>query len=514
MAEKRNKLLNTNSRLSKVWLSSGTSVLLKLITFVVSFFLTRLIIGTYGSEVNGMINSIAQFLALITLLEGGIGGIARAVLYKPLSKKDNPTINKIIRYLERFFRILALIFVVYVIGIAFIFPTFAKTKDFLFTFTLVLIISISTFCEYFFGLSYTILLAADQKTYINNSIIFFVTIANFIVSVLLIKFGLQIHIVKLVSVLIFVAKPIFLSFYCKRKYKLQRVKLEKNENLMPQKWSGIGVHIAYHLHRNTDVFLVTIFLSLSAVSVYSVYNMIIGGILTFIASLSTGFEAAFGDMYANKEYDNLKERFKNYVLYHQFFCTFLLSSTLILILPFIKIYTANITDANYYQPLFAILFVLAEFFYCLRVPYNDLMVATNSFKKIRWGAYIEAAINIVVSVILINFLGLSGVVIGTLCAMVFRVIHFLVFFKKHTLHLHIGWFIRISLCSVACLFATYGLTRLLTIQPGTSYLTWIFYSIIVCVINISICLVIYPIICRREFNKVKDYVFSRFAKRK
>ena len=40
----------------------------------------------YGSDVNGLVSSITQFLGYIALVEGGVGGVIRAALYKPLAK--------------------------------------------------------------------------------------------------------------------------------------------------------------------------------------------------------------------------------------------------------------------------------------------------------------------------------------------------------------------------------------------------------------------------------------------
>lgn len=500
-----------NGRFSKIALSSATSVILKLVTFLSGFILTQLIIRHYGSEVNGMLGSILQFLAFITLLEGGVGGVARAALYKPLANKDETQIRKIVTYVEKFFRILASVFVIYAVAIAFVFPFFSD-YDYLFTFSLVLILAVTTFCEYFFGLSYSILLASDQKQYITNTINFFITIINFVVCVILIKTGCSIHIVKLVSVFIIILKPIILSIYCKRRYKIKKIKLEKGENLLPEKWSGFGVHIAYYLHRNTDTFLITIFLSLTMVSVYSVYNLVISGILTMIESLSLGIESAFGNMYANKEYDNLKKKFKLYVFYYQFICTFLLSATFVLILPFVNIYTAGVTDANYYQPAFAALFVLSEFVYCLRVPYNDLMVATNSFKKIRWGAYIETIINIGVSMILVNFLGLSGVAIGTLCAMIFRVIHYLIFFKKHELNLDVGWFAKLTATSFSIFAINYLVPKLLNFGPGSTFVSWALYAVVVCIFDFTVCLIVYAFACNSQLKEFFKYLSGKLKR--
>mgnify|MGYP003295083392 CR=1 FL=1 len=501
------------SRFTKIVFSSGSAIVLKVVTFICSFILTRLIIKTYGSDVNGMIGSITQFLGFITLLEGGIGGVARAVLYKPLAEKNNEQICKVITYIERFFRIIALVFIVYAIIVAFIFPVFAEGFDFWFSFSLVLILSASSFCEYFFGISYAILINADQKNYVTNYFSFFITILTFVASLILIKFGFKIHIVKIVSVFILIMKPILLSIYCKNKYNLTKVKLDKNENILPQKWSGIGVHVAYYLHRNTDTFLITIFLSLSMVSVYSVYNMIIGGVLTVIESLSLGIEAAFGNMNVNGEFENLKSRFKLFVSYYQFLCTLLLSCTVILIIPFVRLYTSSITDADYVQPLFAILFVSAEFLYCLRVPYNNLMVATNSFKEIRFGAYIEVCINLLISIILVHFFGINGVVIGTICAMLFRLAHYLWFFKRKKLNFEISWFIRTTICSFFCYLIAIVVSAFDFIKP-LNYIVWCGFGFITIFAITLLLIFVYFFFDRTHFGNLLKFIKMKLGRKK
>ena len=46
-----------------------SSLLLQLVTVICGLILPRAIIGKYGSNVNGLISSITQFLTYITLLE-------------------------------------------------------------------------------------------------------------------------------------------------------------------------------------------------------------------------------------------------------------------------------------------------------------------------------------------------------------------------------------------------------------------------------------------------------------
>ncbi len=56
-------------------------------SIICGFILPRLILSSYGTNINGLINSITQFLSIISFLELGIGAVVQSSLYEPLAKK-------------------------------------------------------------------------------------------------------------------------------------------------------------------------------------------------------------------------------------------------------------------------------------------------------------------------------------------------------------------------------------------------------------------------------------------
>ena len=100
---------------------------------------------------------------------------------------------------------------------------------------------------------------------------------NITLVLVLIRIEVSIHLVKAITGIVFIARPIILNIYVKRKYKINLKNVEENYKIK-QKWEGLAQHIAYVIHTNTDITLLTIFCSLTEVSVYSVYTMIMNGI--------------------------------------------------------------------------------------------------------------------------------------------------------------------------------------------------------------------------------------------
>lgn len=76
-------------------LNTSTSLFYQVTTIICGFILPRLILQSFGSEVNGLVNSITQFLAIISFLELGVGSVIQSSLYKPLAEKNNDQISKV-----------------------------------------------------------------------------------------------------------------------------------------------------------------------------------------------------------------------------------------------------------------------------------------------------------------------------------------------------------------------------------------------------------------------------------
>lgn len=91
----------------KLALNTITSLGLQVVSVICGFILPRLILESFGSDVNGLVNSITQFLGVITLLDLGVGAVVQSALYKPLADNNTNMISKIYVSANKFFRRLA-----------------------------------------------------------------------------------------------------------------------------------------------------------------------------------------------------------------------------------------------------------------------------------------------------------------------------------------------------------------------------------------------------------------------
>lgn len=435
-------------RISQTKLNIAYSVLLQLVTGICGLILPRFILRNFGSEVNGLVASVTQLLSYAVLLEGGIGGVMKAALYKPLANEDDAGISAIFYQISRIFRKISVIFIGCALALSICMKFFIDTQyDWFYVFTMVLILSAHTFFSYYIGLPQRLLMTADQKLYILQFTRIITTVLNLLLCLLVMDLGAGIHLVKLTTVAVFALNPFVQHLYVKRHYKLSPT-VEATDVQLVQKSDGVIHHLSYFIHRNTDVVILSLFGSLQTVSVYTVYNMVIYVLEQLLTSISSGISALVGRLIARKEITELNRIVDRYEACNNVLATGIATVCAILILPFVSIYTGGITDAQYYQPLFGMLMIAGSYAYSIRQPFGCVVSAAGHYKETKPGAVGEMVLNLTISLALVKPLGLVGVALGTFVAMTFRTIYTVWYLSKNILHRSVWKFFLKLLCNL------------------------------------------------------------------
>ena len=475
-----------------------TSILYQLVTVAYGLIVPRLVLSSFGSEVNGLTSSLSQFLNYISLLEGGLSGVIMAALYKPLANKDYAKVSGVIKAADNFFKKIALIFVVYTFALATIYPFVVSTSfSWGFIFSLTIIISTSLFIQYFFSLSYRLLINADQKGYIVFSTLIIFTILNFLVTLIVIKVCPEIHILKAASAIVFIVQPIAFNRYVKKNYKLDK-NAEPDEDAIAQRWDGFGQNIAFFIHSNTDVVVLTIFSTLSEISVYSVYMLVVTALRTLVTAISSSLAPSLGNSLAKMSNKEANELFDSYEFGLSIITTFAFTCGALLVTPFIQVYTRGVTDANYYQPLFGYLMMAAEAVYCFRDPYVTVAYVSGKYKGTAKYAYVEAVLNIIISVILVLKFGLIGVAVGTLLAMTYRMIAHMIYIAKNLFKRELKQSLKCLLVhSMIAILSAILVTLLIRIDVQ-NYFDWIIEAVATVAVVVTVMIAVLYMTYRKQ----------------
>lgn len=423
-----------NERSQKLKYNTLCALIYQIILVITGLILPKLYLYYYGSAVNGVITSVKQFLSFINICDLGISAVVTSAFYKPLAENDILKTSQILCYSKRFFRKIGYIMVGYIIILFIIYPVIISgTFDYIFVITLVLSMSIAQLSQYFIGISYQIMLNADQRSYIQLIINGGTLILNTILSIMIMTFGGTVQTIYLLSAGIYFFRPILMMIYVEKNYKLKK-NISIPKDIVKQKRNGVIQHLSYTIYENTDVLVLTVLSTLQNVSVYSIYTMVVGSIKSIINSIFRGFESLFGNIIACNDKKTLTHLYDFYDWSIHSISTLLYSITGILIVPFVLLYTGNISDADYYVPIFAMLITLTFLLNSIRNAMFVMIRAAGHYKETQNGSIIEAIMNLSVSIIFVVNYGLIGVTIGTLTSTIFSCLYLMIYLSKNIVY--------------------------------------------------------------------------------
>lgn len=477
------------------------SLLANLVVAISGLILPRIFIPTYGSEVNGLIASISQFLSYITFLEMGVGGVMQASLYKPLTMRDVKLVSSIIKAAQIFYRKVGGIFCLYIAGLCILYPILVKSSFGAgYIAVIILTSSISLLLRYFISAPYSQLLNADQHKRICDYLDSLILVGNIIVVYILASINADVRIVKLASALVFAVRPVVLAVYVKKYYPLIKG-VEPDFVAIKQRWNGAIHDLSSFVHRGTDIVVLALFTNLKAVSVYAVYHAIVTGIESIAVSISSSSAASIGNMLVTENEKVINGRFNLIEFIQNSVVVILFTTSSLLIIPFISLYTEGMNDANYIQPLLGTLLIIAEGIYCIGALYSTLYKAANKYKETQKGAVAESVINLALSLALVSRFGLIGVVVGTACAMAVRCVYNVVYLSKNVLNRPIEKFIKLILVDVGIAASSVLLCKLLFKYDITGWGEWIVSGMVTFAVTFIITIVFSLLFYRNELKQ-------------
>lgn len=257
----------------------------------------------------------------------------------------------------------------------------------------------------------------------------------------------------------------------------------------------------------TDTVVLTMFATLADVSIYSVYFLVVKGVKQLFMSMTNGITSLIGELWARQELAELKKTFEwtEWIIHTG--TIFVFGVTAVLIVPFIRVYTLGIHDADYIQPLFAALIVAANATHCLRLPYNIMILAAGHYKQTQNNYIIAAIINIVVSVLAVRVWGLIGVAIGTLLAMGYQTVWMAWYNSKNLIRRPFSKFMKQMTIDIISVILCCAITQFFSMTL-VSYLGWVIVAIKVTVTWGVIILIVNLIFYREKVMKfIKVFKF-------
>ena len=450
------------------------SILGQVITIAFGLILPRLWVVSYGSEVNGLLSSLSQFLVYLGLFEAGIGGATLQALYKPVAQNDWDSINGVLAAANKYYKQTGRLYFVGLVLLSALYPFIANsTLSYWTIFGAVFFSGIGNVILFYFQGKYNYFLNAEGKNYILTNLSTIITVLNGIAKVVLIILNVNIVVILAVTFLIQCLQAVYVMWYIRR-YKRLRLDVEPNLKSVSQKNSIIIHQISGLIFQNTDILILTIVCDLKVVSVYTMFKLVI---------TLNSIRFALGQTFQTNKTLYIKridivESFFSAMLYA------LLAVALYLYLPFMRLYTAGVTDINYIDPWLALLFVVISLLDKSRTSMLSTIEFAGHYKNTVRQTITESVINLTISLIGVYLWGIYGVLIGTIVALSYRTNDIIIYANHKILNRSAKKTYLIYLINILSFLFLQFLFNLYDSSNITSYLNFFAVGIICSIIAI------------------------------
>lgn len=500
-------------RTSKFALNSVSTALLQIVTMISGFITPRFLLLAYGSDVNGLISSINQFITYFNLVEAGLSSAAVYSLYKPLADRDHARINQIVVAARNFYIKSGFIFIALVFLLAILYPMIVHTDvlDSGTVFFLVLVLGVNGDLEFFTLAKYRALLTADQKTYVISMASIVYTVLNTLIVVILSSLRVNILFLRCVALASIFTRSGILYLYIKLNYRFIDFHATPDYSSMNKRWSALYLQIVQTVQNASPAVLTTLFSSLKMVSVYSVYNMVLSGINGIMSVFSTGVSAGFGELLVGSDKKGFQKAYNDFEYLYYLMSSIIYGVTFSTILPFIQVYTHGVNDVDYLNPIYAILFVLNGILFNLKTPQGMLVIAAGLYKETRIQSTIQALILVLGGVVLGYFFGLAGIMAASCLSNLYRCIDLLFFIPRMVTHLSARTSFRRMIEELLVIILIFCSSKLLFSCLPESLTAWLFWAFANLLFAMAVALLFHRLFERKNFNIIINRALSIFG---
>ncbi len=392
-----------------------------LVILLVNFIQRTVFIYVLGRTFSGVNETYTSVLSVLSLAELGIGTALNYSLYKPVAERDIEKIKSYMRFYKKAYLTIAGVIAAAGIAISPFLKLFLKNPGNLTVKELTLyyyLFLFNTVISYFVAYKYS-LSNAEQKNYIQTNIATLTKIAAATVQItVLLLFRNFLFYLLAQSVVEFLQK-IFVTLYMNRLYPYLRDKDVKK--LTPQetrvvasKTKALICHKVGDVARlQTDTLVISSFVNVDTSAVVGNYLYIITYVGNFVNIIFDSVISGFGNVVATES----KER--QYLLFkvYRFFACWLFGFGAVgffhLLTPFIG--GVWLRDDGWTLPQMTVTLLVTDFYLKGgRTVLLNFKIASGLFEQDRFLPLVQGAVNLVVSIALVQKIGVTGVYVGTL----------------------------------------------------------------------------------------------------
>ena len=390
-----------------------------LLNILLSFVCRTVFIYTLSQEYLGVNGLFGNVLTVLSFAELGIGTAMIYKLYDPVAREDRPAITELMNLYRRLYMMVAL--VIAAAGLLLLpflphliadYDSYSDLENLTVIYLLFLFDAVSS---YFFSYKRSIIYAY-QKMYISTLVDTICTVCQFLVQIAVLLLFKKFILYLLIQVITSISKNVICAVVADRMFpylKENRSSLPSREtrNDIKKNISAMAMHkLGDIVVNNTDNLLMSAFVGLRSVGIYSNYILIQSTIITALNGFFGAFTASIGNLGATEDEDRMYFVFRTLNFLGFWMYGFCATAFMVLYNPFIRLWAGE----HYLFPMWLVFLIVLVFYLNgvrkVNLTFRDAM---GLYWYDRYKPILEIIINLSVSLIAVIRIGISGIFVGT-----------------------------------------------------------------------------------------------------
>ena len=492
--------------------NSMYSVFFQLFTLIVGFFIPKLVIGTYGSEINGLTTNVSQLINLINLLQAGMIGASIFEMFGPIARQDYKLVGHIFFSSKKYFhRISYLFFVLTLVAIPYILVVSKSSLDPADVILSVLILGLNATLVFRYVCTYDVIFTAHQMKYtlVISSIIEKIVYYVLLFMVIFFRFNyLYMYVAALIA-------TVFRIGYLECKYRSNYKSLiQQYEQLTDYKirnqYRLFGNQLVQNILEAAPTLLVTAVYGLTYASIYSVYLLIVNIFKMIFTTVQNSIAPSFGDLVASGNKQRILEVFNILQMLFVVSSMIICSTMSVVYAPFIKLYCIDATEIQYVYNGLAIAMVLYLLLYIQFLVYNMMINSYGYYGKVIKTNILVGIISLVFAIVVTIF-DFRYTYLGIALFYGISIIHRYILLKREGIELSAKNFVRVFI-SLAFVLMTFVLSEKLVLQFN-NWIEWFFKSAGMFFISCVVAGIYIGIVERKEFSNLRHILIDVLKRR-
>ncbi|MCL2676418.1 MAG: polysaccharide transporter [Streptococcaceae bacterium] len=485
----------------------STAAVQILITIVLRFVAQSYFVHILGLKYQGLNGLFSSIIGMLGMAELGLGTAILFNMYGFIAKKDTDTIQALLRFYKWCYRFVALIVAVFGLILLPFLPMMVDMSSISENvYIIYLLFLIDAVVSYLFIYKQSILIA-HQKTHVITMADLAYNIVYNLGQIALLILTHNFTLILMIVIVLQVMKNIWINAIADKRYpyikekKVSKLKASIAHNFFKQMRGQVFHIFGGFVVFGTDSLVISSFLGLKVMGLYSNYLLITNTLNNFFLQIVGAVTPSVGDLLTEHNDDESFAVHKKLSFVCFWLYSFASVSIFVIMQPFINLWLGE----GFLLPT-TVLFVIALNFYVqgMRSPMTVFQQAAGIFYENRFVPLMEAAVNLVATLLFVQWFGLAGVLMGTvLCTMVlygysFPKYTFVPIFKRE-----VSVYVKEQvsyLLSFALVFAfTAGLAHFVHVNN-----VWGEF-----ILSVVLCLFIPNLICYFLFRKTEEFAYFK-----